>query len=137
MKLLFILHLSNMTLVGRLTSQHHATVSLGQICSDNCACCQTETEVLYQTFYLTQSQSTDTRPTIPSTDPVKLGTWQGSHWSANFQVTSMTRPRKILAQVEIEPPPATLEVDAVTARPVRQYLSSNLKYTTASCIIYT
>ena len=31
-----------------------------------------------------QSQYTDTRPTRPSTDPIMPGTWQGSHWSANF-----------------------------------------------------
>ena len=44
----------------------------------------TEVEVADQTFHLTQSQYTDTRPTSPSTDPITPGTWQGSHWSANF-----------------------------------------------------
>ena len=44
----------------------------------------TEIEVADQTFYLTQSQYTDTRPTSPSTDPITPGAWQGSHWSANF-----------------------------------------------------
>ena len=34
---------------------------------------------------------TDTGPTSPSTDPIMPGAWQGSHWSANFEVT---RPRK-------------------------------------------
>ena len=33
-------------------------------------------------------------PTSPSTDPITPGAWQGSHWSANFEVTGMTRPRK-------------------------------------------
>ena len=46
-------------LVGCLTSQQHASVSLGRICSDNFTCCHTETEVADQTFYLTQSQYTD------------------------------------------------------------------------------
>ena len=79
-------------LVSCLTSQQHASVSQGRICLDNCTCCDTETEVADQTFYLTQSQYTDTGLTSPSTDPVTPGAWQGSHWSANFEVTGMTRP---------------------------------------------
>ena len=80
--------------VGCLTSQQQASVSQGRICSDNCACCHTEIEVADPTFYLTQSQYTDTGPTSPRTDPITPGAWQGSHWSANFEVTGMTRPRK-------------------------------------------
>ena len=75
---------SNCLLVACLTSQQHARVSQAQICSDNFACCHTEIEVADQTFHLTQSQYTDTGPTSPSTDPIAPGTWQGSHWSANF-----------------------------------------------------
>ena len=37
-----------------------------------------------KTFYLTQSQYTDTGPTSASADPIMPGAWQGSHWSANF-----------------------------------------------------
>ena len=70
--------------VGRLTSQQHASVSQGRICADNFTCCHTETEVADSTFYLTQSQYTDTRPTSPSGDPITPGAWQGSHWGANF-----------------------------------------------------
>ena len=81
-------------LVGCLTSQQHASVSQERICSDNCMCCHTEIEVADPTFYLTQSQYTDTGPTSPSADPITPGAWQGSHWSANFWVTGMTRPRK-------------------------------------------
>ena len=58
------------------------------------ACCHTEIEVADQTFYLTQSHCTDTRPTSPSADPITPGAGQGSHWSANFEVTGMTRPGK-------------------------------------------
>ena len=47
-------------------------------------CCHTEIEVADQTFYLTQSQYTDTGPTSPSADHILLGARQGSHWSANF-----------------------------------------------------
>ena len=51
-------------------------------------------EVADPTFYLTQSQYTHTGPTSPSADPITPGAWQGSHWSANFEVTGMTRPRE-------------------------------------------
>ena len=81
-------------LVGCLTSQQHASVSQGRICTDNFTCCHTEMEAADQTFHLTQSQYTDTGQTSPSADPITPGAWQGSHWSANFEVTGMTRPRK-------------------------------------------
>ena len=71
-------------LVGCLTSQQHASVSQGRICSDNFTCCHTQIEVADPTFYLTQSQYTDTGPTSPSADPITPGAWQGNHWSANF-----------------------------------------------------
>ena len=78
-------------LVGCLKSQKHASVSQGWICSDNSMCCHTEIEAADQTFYLTQSQYTDTRLTSPCTDPIMPGAWQGSHWSSKFSVTCMTR----------------------------------------------
>ena len=77
-------------LVGCFTSQQQARVSQGRICFDNFTCCHTEIEVADQTFYLTQSQYTDTGPTSPSADPITPGAWQGIHWSANFEVTGMT-----------------------------------------------
>ena len=80
--------------VGCFTSQQQASVSQGRICSDNLTCCHTEIEGADPTFYLTQSQYTDTGPTSPSADPISPGAWQGSHWSANFEVTGMTGPRK-------------------------------------------
>ena len=70
--------------VGCITSQQQASVSQGRICSDNFTCCHTDIQVADPTFYLTQSQYTDTGPTSPSADPITLGAWQGSHWSANF-----------------------------------------------------
>ena len=80
--------------VGCLSSQQHESVSQGRICTDNFTCCHTEIEAADQTFRLTQSQYTDTGPTSPSADRITPGAWQGSHWSANFEVTGMTRPRK-------------------------------------------
>ena len=70
--------------VGCLTSQQQASVSLGRICSDNFTCCHTETEVAHQTFYLTQSQYTDTGLTSPSAHPITPGALQGSNSSAYF-----------------------------------------------------
>ena len=71
-------------LLACLKSQQHATISQGRICSDKFTCCHNEIEVADQAFYLTQSEYTDTGPTSPSTDPIIPGSWQGSHWSANF-----------------------------------------------------
>ena len=86
-----------------LTSQQHASVSQGRICSDNFTCCHTEIEVADQIFSPTQSQYTDTGPTSPSVDPISPGAWQDSLRSANFQVSGMTRPGKIPAQAGFEP----------------------------------
>ena len=107
--------------VGCLTSQQHASVSQGQICSDKFTCCHTEIEFADQTFYLTQSQYTDTGPTSPSADPITPGAWQGSHWNANFEVTGMTRPRKKSRRKrDSNPGSSALEADALTTRPTRR-----------------
>ena len=100
--------------VGCLTSQQHASVSQGRICTDNLTCCHTEIEVADPTFYLTQSQCTDTGPTGPSADSITPGVWQGSHWSANFEVTGMTRPRKKSQRKwDSNPGSSALEADAL------------------------
>ena len=62
------------SLVGCVASQQHASVSQGRICSDNCTCCHTDTEVAAQIFQLTQSRYTYTGPTNLST-----AVWQDSH----------------------------------------------------------
>ena len=90
-------------LVDCLTSQQHASVSQGRFCSDNCTCCHTEIEAADPTFSLTQSLYTDTRPTSPSADPIMPGARQGSHWSANYEVTGMTRAGIIPSQAGFEP----------------------------------
>ena len=105
-------------LIGCLTPQQQASVSQGRICSDNLTCCHTEIEVADQTFYLTQSQYTDTWPTSPSADPITPGAWQGSHWSAIFffffLVTGMTRPRKkSRCKRDSNPGSSALEADAL------------------------
>ena len=101
-------------LLACLTSQQQASVSQGRICSDSFTCCHTEIEVADQTFYLTQSHYTDPRPTSPSADPITPGAWQGSHWSANFSVTGMTRPRrKSRRKRDLNPGSSALEADAL------------------------
>ena len=111
----------NCLFVGCLTSQQHASASQGLICSDSFMCCRTEIEVADQTFYLTRSQYTDTEPTSPSADPIMPGAWQGSHWSANFEVTGMTRPRiNPGASRDSNPGSSALEADALTTRSTRQ-----------------
>ena len=73
-----------------------------------------EIEVADPTSYLAQSQYTDTGPTSPSADPITPGAWQGSHWSANFEVTGMTRPRKKSRRKrDSNPGPSALEADAL------------------------
>ena len=111
-------------LVGCLTSQQQASVSQGRICSDNFTCCHTEIEVADPTFYLTQSQYTDTGPTSPSADPITPGAWQGSHWSANFlshwyDLTAKKSRRKR----DSNPGPSALEADALITRPTRRSTS--------------
>ena len=102
---------SDCLLVSCLKSQQHARVSQGRICSDNFTCCHTETSC--RSNYLTQSQYTDTGPTSPSTDTVMPGAWQGSHWSANFLVTGMTRPsKKSRRKRDSNPGSSALEKDA-------------------------
>ena len=59
--------------LGGFTSQQHASVSQGRICSDSFTCCHTEIEVADQTFFLTQAQYTDTGLTSPSADPITPG----------------------------------------------------------------
>ena len=63
--------LQELLFTGCLTSLQHASVSQGRICSDDCACCHTEIEVAYNTFYHTQSQYTDVGPSSLSADPIK------------------------------------------------------------------
>ena len=132
-------------LLACLTSQQLASVSQGRICSDKLTCYHTEIEVADPTFCLTQSQYTDTGSTSPSADPITPGAWQGSHWSANFEVTGMTRPGKIPWQAgfetrdlplprrtlgqragsgkaRIEPRSVVLETNTLTTKPTRRWL---------------
>ena len=60
-------------LVGCLKSQQHAFGTQRRICLDNLTCCHIEIEVADQTFYLTQSQYTDTMPGGPDVSDSATG----------------------------------------------------------------
>ena len=108
-------------LLACLTSQQHASVSQGRICSDKFTCCHTEIEAANQTFYLTQSQYTDTGLTSPIVDPLTPGAWQGSHWNANFSVRLDLE--KFRRKQDLNPGSSTPEADTLTTRPARRSVS--------------
>ena len=112
-------------LVCRVMLQQHASVCQGRICSNKCMCCHFEIEVPDQTFYLTQSQYTDTRPTSPSADPMTSGARQGRHWSAGFQVTGISRPEKIRRNQEWNHMSSAPEVNALTTKPTRRSMCTD------------
>ena len=87
-------------------------------------CCHTEIKDSDQTFYLNQSQYTDTGLITPSADATSPGAWQGSHWSASVEFNGMTGPGKLLTgKAEIQPGSAVLKADALTTRPTRRKVS--------------
>ena len=103
-----------------LTSQQHASVSQGRICSDSFTCCHTEIEIADQIFHLTQSQYIDTGSTSPSTDSITPGSWQGSHWSTNFKSLYDSTPKKSRRKRDSNPGSSALEADVLTTRPARR-----------------
>ena len=93
--------------------------------------CHTEVEVADQTFYLTQSQYTDTGPTSPRADPITTGACQGNHWSANVKSLEWLDPeKKSRLQRDSNPGSSALEADALTTRPTKQFYWQNMKFTT-------
>ena len=106
-----------LSFVGCLTSLQRASVSLRQICSDNCTCYHTEIEFADQTFYLSQSQYTDIGPSCPGADPITPGAWQGA--SIFKLLTWVDLEKRSMAKAWIKPRSAALEADALTTRPTR------------------
>ena len=116
-------------LLACLTSQQHANVSQGRICSDKFTCCHTEIEVAGQTFYLTRSQYTDTGPTSPGADPITPGSWQLNHESAQFLKHQCDSTRKkIPRKRESNPGSAAPESDVLTTRPTRRYSQGESRF---------
>ena len=106
-------------LVGRLMSQQHASVSQGQICSDNSMCCHTEIEAADQTFYLTLSQYTDTRPTSPSADSLVQAPGRVATGVQICKSLVWLDPKKSCRKQDSNPGSSTPEADALTTRPAR------------------
>ena len=115
-------------LIGCLTSQQHARVSQRLICSGNCTCCHTETEVADQIFNLIQSQYTDTGPTSPSADPITSSAWQGSPWSTLSHWYDLTRKKKKRRKRESNPGSSALKANALTTRPTRGVMTPELTF---------
>ena len=107
--------------VGCLTSQQHASVSQGRVCSDNFTCCHTEIEVADQTFYLTKSQYTVTGQTSPSTDPITPAPGRVATGVPMFEPLVLLDPEKILAQVGFEPGTFRSRGGCLTTRPTRRF----------------
>ena len=85
--------LESRLLVGCLTSQQHARVSQGRICSDSCTCCHTEKEVADQTCCFIQPRYTVTGLTSSSPDLVSPGQAPGRIVTrVPTLVTDRTRP---------------------------------------------
>ena len=64
-----------------LTSQQHASVSQGWICSDNCTCCHTEIEVCRSNSHPVTVYWCPANQSQPW--PYNARCLAGSHWSAN------------------------------------------------------
>ena len=78
-------------------------------------CCHTEVEVADQTFYLTQSQYTDTGPTSPSTDPIMPGAGVPI-----FKSLVWLDPEKSRRKRDLNSGPSAPKADALTTRPPRR-----------------
>ena len=89
--------------VGCLKSQQHASVSQGRICSDKFTCCHTEIETADPTFYLTQSQYTDTGLTSPQRLPHNARRLAGSPLECQFLSHRYDSTRKNPGAGGIEP----------------------------------
>ena len=64
------------------------------MCSDNFTCCHTEKEAANQTFYLTQSQQTDSLPA----DPITPGAWQVASQVPNPVASGIRSPHLLLSR---------------------------------------
>ena len=107
-------------LVGCLTAQQHASVSQARICSDNFTCCHTEVEAADQTFYLTQSQYTNTRLTSPSADPITPAPCRVATGVPIFKSLVWLDLAKSRRERDSNLGSSAPKVDALTTRPKRQ-----------------
>ena len=90
-----------------------------RICSGNFTCRHTESKAADQTFYLTQSQCTNTGPTSPNADHVTPATGVSFFFFFFFSSYWYDSTRNIPAEAGIEPVSSALEAVALTTRPAR------------------
>ena len=110
-------------LVGCWTSQQHASVSQGSVCSDSCTCCHTEAVVADQTFYFISSHSilTPGQP-IPALTLQRQAPGRVATLVPIFKSLVWLDLEKSQRKWELNHGSATLKADALTTRPARQYL---------------
>ena len=84
---------------------------------DDFTCCHTEIKIADQTFYLTQSQYTDTGPTNSSADRIMPGAWQGSQFLSHWYDST---PKKFRRKRNSNPGSSAFEADALTTRPTKR-----------------
>ena len=117
---------------------HNMLKCQGWICSNKCLHCHTVVQVADQTFYLIQSQYTDTGPTSPSADTITPSVWQDSHRVTNFPVTGMTRPgKRSRVKAGLETRSAAQKVDNLTTRPTRQSTLAHCTGPLLHCLVAT
>ena len=80
--------------------------------------CHIVVEAADQTFYLTQSQYTDTGPTIPSADPITAG--RAATGVPVLKSLVRLDPEKSRGKWDSNPGSSALEADALTTRPTRR-----------------
>ena len=103
-------------LVACLTSQQHASVSQGRICSILRAA-----TLRYKLQIKLSTSPSHSILTPGQPDPILPTAWQGCHWSANFLSHWYDSTlKKSWRKWDSNPGSSTLEADALTTRPTRR-----------------
>ena len=106
-------------LLGCLTSQQHASVSQGRICSDMCTCCHTETGVAKPSMSPSHNILTPGQPvealTLWRQSPGRVATGVPILKSLVWLDPGKSRRRR-----ESNPGSAAFEADALTTRPTKR-----------------
>ena len=110
-------------LVGCLTSQQHASVSQGRICSDNFMCCHTEIEVADQTFSVSPSHSILTPGwPVPALTLYHQTPGRVATGVPIFKLLVWLDPEKSPRKQDLDKGSSALEADVLSTRPTRRSL---------------
>ena len=107
-------------LAGCLTSQQHASVSQGWICSENLTCCHTEIEVADLSTSPSHSILTPGRP-VPALTLYRQAPGRVATGVPIFESLVWLDPEKSRRKRDLNPGSSALEADALTTRPTRRY----------------